>query len=462
MRIAKMKTTNHTITQEYLRRYAELSLSDSEDFPFLGALKREAEGLLRQNPLPATHSEDYQRFDIDTALSGRSKDIDPDFIPDLSRFSGRACFFGLEENAITAFITNGTVHDISDSGSPEKGFFIGSLRDFAEIYPELPKKYLGTMSSLREDPLAQLNTLFMSDALVIYFAPGTRIDRPIHLLHRTAVRREGHSISFPRLLIIAEDGAEARILSCVHGYNPGIYALQNAVTELYVGERSHVEYYLLEETLPKVTRIHEIHSTQSGDSRLLINNLTIRNGISRTNYRCDLTGEGADLNLDGLAILDGNQVADNHSLIRHSVPRCHSDELFKYTINDEARGAFSGMIYVAKDAQETVAYQNNRNLLLSEKARMYSKPQLEIYADDVKCSHGLTTGQLDDNGLFYLRQRGIPLSEAMVMMTIAFMGDVIDRISLPVLRERLLQLVEDRYRGKHTLCGERSTEILPE
>ena len=442
-----------TITQAFLDLYDGSVRNSDGDLPALRKAREEAAALLREQPLPHTKSEHYRRFDVDAALSDIARNIDCSYRPDVSRFSGKSCFLSFKADAIQAFMSGGLVHDVSDAGSPEKGYFIGSVHTFAKLYPEVLSAHFSQVPSLKGDPLSQLNTLFFSDVLVIYLKRGTHLSRPIHLLHRVAVRREGSSVSFPRILLIAEEDTEAKLLSCIHGFNPHIKAFQNAVAELYVGERSRIEFYLLEETLPLVTRIHNVHSVQERDSRLLINNLTLQNGKSRSNYRCDLAGEGAELNLDGLAILDGEQVADNHTVIRHSAPRCKSDELFKYTINDEARGSFSGMIYVAKDAQKTEAYQNNRNLLLSRNAKMYSKPQLEIYADDVKCSHGLTTGQLDENGLFYLRQRGIPYQEAVTMMTIAFMGDVIDRITLPDLKERLIALVEDRYRGKHSLCS---------
>ena len=445
-----------TITQRFLDKYVETGPNRSRDLPCVKALREEAAKLLSAKPLPKYKSEHYKRFNIDEALSLMPDHIDPEFRPDLSRFTGKSCFFSFKSEAIQAFMSNGLVHDVSDPGDAERGFFIGSLLDFAELYPEVLEAHLGQMPSVKSDPLAALSTLFFDDALVIYLRRGTRLEHPIHLLHRSAVQKEGRNVAFPRMLVIAEEDTEAKVLLCVHGYNPNIESVQNALGEIYVGERARLELYILEETLPKITRIHSIHTTQKRDSSLLINNLTIQNGKSRANFHCDLAEEGAELNLDGLAILDGDQVADAWSFIRHSVPNCHSDELFKYTINDEARGAFSGMIYVAKDAQKTLAYQNNRNLLLSEKARMYSKPQLEIYADDVKCSHGLTTGQLDENALFYLQQRGIPRQEAMMMLTIAFMGDVIDKVQLPVLRERLYQLVEDRYRGKHSLCGDRN------
>ena len=447
---------DQTITQAFLDKFAETRLGRSQDLPFVKALREEAAEFLSTNPLPRFKSEYYQRFDIDKALSSSIRDIDPDYRPDLSRFSGRSCYFSFKSEAIQAFMSNGMVHDISDPGSKERGFFVGSVHEFATLYPEIFEARFGQMPSVKQDPLSQLNTLFFDDALVIYLRRGTRLDNPIHLLHRSAVQREGSNVSFPRMLIVAEEDTEAKVLLCAHGYNPNIESHQNALAELYVDERARVELYILEETLPKITHIHNVHSVQKRDSSLVINNLTIQNGRSRGNYHCDLIEEGAELNLDGLAILDGDQMADNCSFIRHSAPNCHSDELFKYTINDEARGAFSGMIYVAKDAQKTLAYQNNRNLLLSEKARMHSKPQLEIYADDVKCSHGLTTGQLDENALFYLQQRGIPRQEAMMMLTIAFMGDVIEKVNLPVLKERLYQLVEDRYRGKHSLCGDRN------
>ena len=175
--------------------------------------------------------------------------------------------------------------------------------------------------------------------------------------------------------------------------------------------------------------------------------------MTRNNYYINLKGEGAEAILAGMAIADKEQQVDTYSHITHAVPHCTSNELIKYVLNDRAIGAFSGRILVKEGADKTEAYQTNRNLCATREARMYSKPQLEIYADDVKCSHGMTTGQLDENALFYMQSRGIPLDEARMLLSVAFTSDVIEHVRVDALKDRLHKLVEKRFRGELAKCA---------
>ena len=184
-----------------------------------------------------------------------------------------------------------------------------------------------------------------------------------------------------------------------------------------------------------------------------MNGITLTNGLTRNNYYVELEGEYAETTLCGLSVLDKEQQLDTYTHITHAKPHGTSNELFKNVLNDRAVGAFSGRILVNEGADKTSAYQTNRNLCATREAHMYSKPQLEIYADDVKCSHGMTTGQLDENALFYMRSRGIPADEARMLLSVAFMADVIDTIRVEALRDRLHQLVEKRFRGELAKCA---------
>jgi Fe-S cluster assembly protein SufD len=184
-------------------------------------------------------------------------------------------------------------------------------------------------------------------------------------------------------------------------------------------------------------------------SNVKLNTLSLENGITRNNYRVGLDGEYAEHILKGLVIADKEQHVDNHTVINHNVPHCHSDELFKYLLSEKSMGAFSGKINVAEDAQKTMAYQNHRNLLDGPDCRVFSKPQLEIYADDVKCSHGMTTGQMDETVLLYMRARGISEKEARMMLRVAFAGEIIEGIGDESLRENLRRWVENRLRTQN-------------
>ena len=219
------------------------------------------------------------------------------------------------------------------------------------------------------------------------------------------------------------------------------------------GEYLVTDYYDLEESNGSTTRFSSFFMRQEASSVAVVNGITLTNGQTRNNYRVELAGEGAATTLAGMAILDQEQRLDTYTHLTHAVARCHSDELFKYVLNDQAVGAFSGRILVKEGAEKTEAYQSNRNLCATREARMYSKPQLEIYADDVKCSHGMSTGQLDEEALFYMRSRGIALEEARTLLSVAFTADVIEHVRVEALKERLHRLVEKRFRGELAKCA---------
>jgi Fe-S cluster assembly protein SufD len=199
--------------------------------------------------------------------------------------------------------------------------------------------------------------------------------------------------------------------------------------------------------------LSNLFSEQKENSNVVTSGITLHNGYTRNNYRFRLLGEHAEAHAGGLAICDKTQHIDNFAFLDHAVPNCTSNELFKNVLKDKATGVFCGKILVEKDAQKTQAYQTNRNLVSTDTAQMFSKPQLEIYADDVKCSHGLTTGQLDEDALFYMRARGIDKEEARLLLMVAFTRDVVDMIRIPTLQERLITLIDKRFRGELMRCG---------
>ena len=444
--------SNQTHTPLYERQDL-LSRASQHQPAALAGLREEALRLLKDKGLPKSGSEDYKRFDI-------SKFLDSDFImsfddpikaQDFGEFRNY-CSLGMHSKRQVLMAEE---HPLSSE--QVSGFFFGSIWEFSSLHPGVAEKYLGTMPSVREDALAALNTLFAQDVAILYIPRGVVVEEPIHMVALSSVKEGKGRWASPRILVVAEENAEARLLMCDHSLYASEY-MSNTVVEVYAGKNSHIEIYDLEEACSSTTRLANYHVAQAEYSNVSLNSLTIKNGTTRNNFFADLQGSHAELYLNGICILDGEQAADNYSLIRHSVPDCHSDEIFKYTLNDKAIGSFSGKIFVAIDAQKTTAYQNNRNLLLSPQAKMYSKPHLEIYADDVKCSHGMTTGELDDAALFYMQQRGIPYVEAKLMLTIAFMSEVLEKIKLEPLRDRLKSVVENRYRGLPGNCGKSHAE----
>ncbi len=306
-------------------------------------------------------------------------------------------------------------------------------------------EYAGTLphiASVVGDPIAQLATAFEVMPGVIHIPSGVKLALPLELL--TTLTASEATLTASRLIIHLEDGAEAEIVS--RDRNAGTAPTMSLQSlEIFLGRGAKLRYTDIEESGALSRRISTLHLHQEAESEAYLNFFSLTGGTTRNNYHCDLQGEGAHLSLGGLVISSGSEHVDNYSYIAHSVPHCTSNELFKYVLQDESYGVFTGKILVAVDAQKTLAYQNNRNLLLSPRARMQAKPQLEIYADDVKCSHGMTTGQLSEDALFYMRQRGIALDEAKRMLSIAFSEDVLQLVEREELRDALRTSVEARF-----------------
>lgn len=347
------------------------------------------------------------------------------------------------------FVLNDSFYNGKTTAKLPEGVLLGSLKEIAAAHPELLKPYYGKLADTSTDAVTAFNTMFAQDGLLIYVPRHVVVEKPIQLVN--ILRADVNFMVNRRVLIILEDGAQLRLLACDHAMDD-VNFLATQVMEVYVGNGAMLDLYELEENSLNTIRISNLYVKQAAKSSVLLNGMTLTNGTTRNGVHVTLAGEGAELDLCGMAIADKNQHVDNHTVIDHAVPRCNSRELFKYVLDDEATGAFAGLVLVRPDAQHTSSQQTNRNLCATRRARMYTQPQLEIYADDVKCSHGATVGQLDERALFYMRQRGIPEKEARLLLMFAFVNEVIDTIRLDALRDRLHLLVEKRFRGELNKC----------
>ena len=348
------------------------------------------------------------------------------------------------------FVVNDAFYNqaLPKSGLPE-GVIFGSLRNMAEQHPELVKKYYGKLADTSKDAVTAFNTAFAQDGVLMYVPKNVIVDRPIQLVN--ILRADVNFMVNRRVLIILEEGAQARLIICDHAMD-NVNFLATQVIEVFAEENSVFDLYELEETHTSTVRFSNLYVKQGANSNVLLNGMTLHNGTTRNTTEVTLAGEGAEINLCGMAIADKNQHVDNNTSIDHAVANCTSNELFKYVLDDQSVGAFAGLVLVRPDAQHTSSQQTNRNLCATRDARMYTQPQLEIYADDVKCSHGATVGQLDENALFYMRARGIAEKEARLLLMFAFVNEVIDTIRLEALKDRLHLLVEKRFRGELNKC----------
>jgi Fe-S cluster assembly protein SufD len=418
--------------------------------PLLNSFREKAFETFQRIGFPAYKSENYQHIDMADLLK-------EDFGFYLNRsginINPRMVFHCdvPNLNSHKHFVVNGHFYDDEAKKDLPATVFSGGLNAFAAQYPELFSKYYNQLAEVK-DGLAAFNTTFVQDGYVLYVPENVVVEKTIQLTNISA--GDNNSLINRRILLILEQGAQAKLLICDHAYDENPRTANTQVVEIFVGENAELDFCELEESSLNTVRLTSNFVRQAASSQVKITGITLSNGTTRNNYTLDLIGEHAKTDLYGMAIADSRQKVDNYTLINHWVPNCHCNELFKYILDDQATGVFSGRIIVAKDAQKTEAYQSNRNLLGSQDCRMFSKPQLEIYADDVKCSHGMTTGQLDENALFYIRSRGIPKSEAILLLKFAFSNDVIQGIRMEGLRDRLKLLIEKRFRGELVTCRE--------
>ncbi len=445
-----MSETKNPLSQ-YIELYqGQRPLIEKNSAEPLDSLRHQAMKRLEDCALPTKGSENYEIIDIPELLA-------PDYglnLADIAMDANPKTSFrcGVPElSSALGFVINDSVKipDMATDGLPE-GVEFTSLRELARRKPDFIKKYYGRAAMLT-NPLVALNTMLMRDGVCLHVKKGVKLERPLQLVN--ILNSLIPLMAVRRLLIVIEEESAATLLSCDHTQSDGIPVLSLQTIEIFVGKNGKLDFYDMEESNESTRRLSSLYLRQDEGSNVTIDGITLSNGISRNEYDCRFTGSHAELHLYGLGIEDRARILDTYSFVDHSVEDCHTDELFKYVVDDNARGAFAGRIYVAPDSTGTVAYQSNRNLVGSDTARMWSKPQLEIYNDDVKCSHGTAIGQLDPMQLFYLRTRGLDEAQARMLLKQAFMADVIDGVKLQALRERLIHLIEHRFAGESTSCS---------
>ena len=348
------------------------------------------------------------------------------------------------------FVVNDAFYKKSEPKAllPE-GVIVDSLKNQAEKNPELIAKYYAKLAKTDEDAITALNTMLAQDGLLVYVPKNVVVDRAIQVIN--ILRSDVDMMVNRRVLIVVEEGAEAKLLFCDHAADDCNF-LATQVIEAYVGRNASLDLYCLEETHAKNVRVSNLYIDQQADSRLNHNVITLHNGVTRNRVDLTLSGEGAECVLNGCVIADKEQHVDNNTVIDHKVEHCTSSQLYKYVLDEKAKGAFAGRVRVRHGAQKTSSEMRNQNICATREARMFTQPMLEIYADDVKCSHGSTVGQLNDAAMFYMQQRGISQKEAKLLLEFAFVNEVIDTIRLEPLRDRLHHLVEKRFRGELSKC----------
>ena len=326
------------------------------------------------------------------------------------------------------------------------GVKVSSLAHAVEEDADLLQRHFGRVASHDNNPFVALNTAFAADGGFVYVPANTSLDRPVQLLF-VSTPGQKPLMFHPRNLLILERGASATFVETFVGVS-GASNLTNVVTEVAVGDGAQADCYRIQQESDQAYHIATTRSSQGRDSQYSLTSVVFGAALARHDIWMSLKGEGGDGTLNGLYVTSGSQHVDHSTVIEHAVPHCDSHEYFNGILDDRSRAVFNGKIIVRPNAQKTDAKQTNNNLLLSESARADSQPQLEIYADDVRCTHGATLGPLDDNSLFYLRSRGMSAAAARALMTYGFALEILTRIRIPELREQLELLVRTRLGGE--------------
>ncbi len=405
--------------------------------------------------------EDFKRLGFPTRKVERYKYTDmaalfePDYGLNLSRldipvnpYDAFKCDVPNLSTSLYFVINDAFCTKTQPKGHLPEGVIVGSLNSIATEKPDFIEKYYAKIAHT-DDGITALNTMLVQDGLVVYVPKGVRVERTIQVVN--ILRSDVDLMANRRVLIVVEDGAEVKLLFCDHAEDDRNF-LTTQVIEVFVGDGAGLDLYCLEETHAKNVRVSNLYIDQQANSRVNHNIITLHNGVTRNRTDLILNGEGAECNMCGCVIADKQERVDNNTLIDHRAAHCTSHELYKYVLDGQATGAFAGRVLVREGAQKTVSQETNQNLCATKEARMYTQPMLEIYADDVKCSHGSTVGQLNDAALFYMQQRGISLKEAKLLLEFAFINEVIDQMKLEPLRDRLHYLVEKRFRGELNKC----------
>lgn len=415
----------------------------------LNARRDGAARMLEKTGLPGRRTERYKYTDVETALA-------PDYGLNLRRLAPAADPYALYRCNVPDLHTrlHYVVGDIAMPGrtggkGTDEGVQVLTFAETEQLMPGWLDRYYHRAAAHTPDALTALNTLLIQDGIVVRITADVQATTPIQIVNMS----DGAAplMNNRRVIIVAERGAAGAVLFCDHARS-GQPMLSTQVVEAYVEEGASLDLYSVEETHTGNTRFSHIYVEQQAGSRTTLGTITLTNGLTCNRTDVRLLGRGATTSLYGAAIADGQEHVDNNLLVDHAAPGCTSDLLFKYVLGGAAVGAYAGKVLVREGAQQSLSEQTNSNLCASDNARAFAQPMLEIYADDVKCNHGSTVGKLDESALLYMRQRGIEEHEARLLLQHAFVNDVLRRVGIESLRNRLSYLVDMRFRGRLTKC----------
>jgi len=429
------------IKKQYLENFQvfENSLNGEKGRPFHNLRKEAIESFSNLN-FPAAKDEEWRFTNISPLLKNQFVLPQGDqsrSIEDLSKFM----IEGLEANLLT-FVNGIYSAELSSVNDLPEGVIVCNIAEAAEKHYQLLEKYFAKYAKYKENIFNSLNAAFTNNGAFIYIPDGKIIEKPVMILHVVSVGEDKLLVQ-PRNLFIAGTNSQVKIIENYTSVNGGVY-FTNAVTEIICGEDAVVEHVKLQNESHSAFHIATIEIDLEKHSNFSSYNVSLGSAITRNNINAKFNDEWSECTLNGLLLTDGTQLIDNHTMIDHAVPNCVSHELYKGVLDGKSKAVFNGKVMVRKDAQKTNAFQQNKTIILSDEALIDTKPQLEIFADDVKCSHGATIGRLDEDSLFYLRARGIGLEQAKTILIYAFASDVVHSINIDPLKDHLEKLLAER------------------
>lgn len=439
---------NRQETEPYLSAFKHYQANGVAHGPiWLKKLRESAIASFEKLGFPTTRNEDWRYtnvgplvatvFEREERSTNDTREVAADAIETLS--------FADSANNRLVFINGVCSPELSRLHRLPVGAGVESLANALQRDDDVLHAHLSRYVRYQEHSFVALNTAFIEDGALILIPKGTMVEEPIYLVF-VSTGQYGPVVSHPRNLIIAGEASQARIVEIHIGAGSGSY-FANAVTEIFGAEGASIDHYLLQREGDGGIHIGTLEAQLSRQCNFSANSITLAGLLVRNDVHVILNGEGSECSLNGLYLIDGKQLVDNHTEIEHCMPRAKSQELYKGILSGSARGVFNGKILVHKDAQKSDARQTNKNLVLSENAVINTKPQLEIHADDVKCSHGSTVGQLDRDSLFYLRSRGIDSAEAQSLLCYAFASEVVSRVKIATMREQLDDYLLGKFRS---------------
>lgn len=408
-------------------------------------VKQQAIAALDTLQIPTTKSEEWKYTRLNS-LTGHAYEF-PVGPEDYS--NKLPALEGLEADRLV-FINGRYAPDLSDTGKNGELIQIATFKSVEGVLATVLERYYGTLVPADKDIFSAINTAYAEDGVLIYIPQNAIAKAPIHIVHLVDTPTQ-HSAMLYRNLFVVEKNAQVQILESLHTLSVPVAGstFRNHVNEIWVEESANLEYVKLQLESPVGNMVDTTAVQLAQSCKASVFTITLGGGLVRNNLRMRLEGSDVEAHLIGLSHLDGVQHVDNFTQVEHVGPNSFSNELYKGIIDEKATGVFNGRIHVLRGAQKTNAYQSNRNILLTDTSNIYTKPQLEIYADDVKCSHGATTGRMDEEALFYLRARGVKLDDARKMLLHAFAGDVIEQIGMDVVKDYVMDLIDAKFENQH-------------